>query len=715
MIRMLRSALPRTMEFLPATIHEHILCFVPDTDRTWHMKPEMVPLTPKDLLKYRATIDAFKRKQLNQSGADGRMLWLELESFLREKYEGRTQNSYGRSSVMGEAFAKVATSLVRKKRRPLVFADTSQEGEFLLRVLRSKGLDACAWSEIASQAISSTETKSCDVIVASKNTEAHGINMQRFADCLICRPTPGDHLEQMKGRIDRPGQQRKDLLLVVVVAEHTIEEAKFANIHLAGSFFREYIAPVATKYKERVDLEATLSVGGMKKLKRGTVIATWRRSIESAGQSGTFAEDVEHEFFGDAVSDLDPPQSAKIKNDRNVEEPKYKPLNKVLRNKGDPIAVREARSLAKLGGASPAIRNWLLPCKKKSLTCEKKAATKAKPLPKVSLLRFSDSSPPLVLDRPTIERAVAHLSRSDEKLASLIARVGVDALVNDFGNPRIPTQAGLFDKCLRAITFTMVSIDAGNAFLRRLAIKLGVCLERKPSKDRNRILGMFVAERGQSVSSPDEALSLLINGRHDDVKFTHGLVNELVQECEIIKGKRTGYPHLCGVTHPCGKNDDHRVFIQKARGHAANGCDPVSAGFSAPKASFIVSLVEDFESGKISAEQIAKASDREAAKMLMELDGIGDWCAGGVLMHFLSRADIMLYGDLTVRNYLNDLYSINHRDDSETFLESAADFGDTGPNRDLIDALARNKSWSPFRSVVCYLMYHLQEENLVLL
>jgi len=84
-------------------------------------------------------------------------------------------------------------------------------------------------------------------------------------------------------------------------------------------------------------------------------------------------------------------------------------------------------------------------------------------------------------------------------------------------------------------------------------------------------------------------------------------------------------------------------------------------------------------------------------------------------MHFLSRADIMLYGDLTVRNYLNDLYDINHHDASETLLESAADFADTGPNCNLIVDIAKEKRWAPYRSVVCYLMYHLQEENLVLL
>ena len=128
-----------------------------------------------------------------------------------------------------------------------------------------------------------------------------------------------------------------------------------------------------------------------------------------------------------------------------------------------------------------------------------------------------------------------------------------------------------------------------------------------------------------------------------------------------------------------------------------------------------MSLVDDFEKGKISAEKMAKASDREAAKMLTELNGIGHWSAGGVLMHFLKRADIMLYGDLTIRNYLNDLYNINHQDDSETLLESAADFGDNTTNRNLIDEVAKQNGWAPYRSVVCLLMYHLQEENLVLL
>jgi 3-methyladenine DNA glycosylase/8-oxoguanine DNA glycosylase len=679
------------------------------------MEPEMVSLKPNDLSTYRKIIDGYERKRLNEGGGDGRILfslWPTLEKFLREKYEGRSDNqkTYNQSdSVMASAFARVVQRLVKKKRRPLVFADTAHEADFLLRVLRSKGIDACTWSEISSKATTTPNSAvTYDAIVANKKIEGSGLNLQRHADAIICRPTPGDHLEQMKGRIDRPGQTRRELLLVVVVAEHTIEECKFANIHLAGNFFREYIAPVATRYKERkdkVDLSATLSVGGTKKLSRGTVTKVWRQALADAGQSGAFAN-VEGSL--DETS-FDPGEDLPLKSSKKnsiKDEPKYKPLNKVLRNKGDPVAVKEAKERAMNGHTSPIIRNWLFPSK----------ATSNRPngKPKLSFERFNDTTPPLVLDRPTIEKAAAHLSLHDEKLASLIARVGVDALVIDCGTPCTPTQAGFFDTILRSIAFTMVSVDAGNAFMRRLAMKVGVCLEGMPHKKQKQALEDFAMAQEGNIT-PEEAMNCLIEGRHNEIRFSHEVMKELVEECEVIEGKRTGYPHICGVTHPCGKHDDPKIFLSKARDQSATNGAPVSAGFSRPKAEQIIDLVKDFVSGKVSAQRIAAASDRQAAKMLMELNGIGDWGAGEVLMHNLKRADIMLYGDLTVRNYLNDLYDINHQEDSETWLESAADFPDTGPNRNLMDSLSEKNNWGPYRSLVCYLMYHMAEENLVLL
>ena len=131
---------------------------------------------------------------------------------------------------MGEAFAAECRKLLKQGRKPLIFADTQHEADHLLAVLGAKGLAARRWADVASQSVAragsgaakggggAAAKKGGDggVIVAVKSVEGQGINMQHHADAIVCRPTPGDHLEQMKGRVDRPGQRSKELVLVVL-------------------------------------------------------------------------------------------------------------------------------------------------------------------------------------------------------------------------------------------------------------------------------------------------------------------------------------------------------------------------------------------------------------------------------------------------------------------------------------------------------------------
>lgn len=492
-----------------------------------------------------------------------------------------------------------------------------------------------------------------------------------------------------------------------------------------------------------------MAAAGTQKLKPGTVLNAWRKTLDEAGASGTFAritssspatskdrkakadwlDEEEDQLIqeekprkrsrrnngkaqNDAVTKSD---GASEKEKKESNEPQFQKLNKVLKNRADPEAVRQAKGRAQEGKASLAIRNWLFPPKK----------PKATGLAHFSFERFSNLKPPVVLDPSTIDKAVAQLSK-DPRLGSLIARVGANALIQDCGQPKPPTQARLFDTCVRAITFTMISVDAGNAFMRRLAIKIGVCIEQMEPKKRSRILSTIVMELKESkerqyADLTAQSLMDRLLGADNKIGFTYTMLHELVGTCLVLGGKQSGYPHLCGITHPCGKHDDPGMFLAKARAHVNYDGDAVrdemtvSAGFSKSKADFLIALVDDFASGKISGEKIAKASDREAAKMLRDLKGLGDWSAGQVLMNFLKRADIMLYGDLTVRNFLNDLYDINHNEESATQVESVADFPDSRENRNLIDAIGKQNGWEPYRSVVSLLMYHLQEENLVLL
>ena len=68
-----------------------------------------------------------------------------------------------------------------------------------------------------------------------------------------------------------------------------------------------------------------------------------------------------------------------------------------------------------------------------------------------------------------------------------------------------------------------------------------------------------------------------------------------------------------------------------------------------------------------------------------------------------------------MRNRINDIYEIASVEESETKLLGAADFPDTPTNRRLIDAVAERNCWAPYRSLIVYLAYHLQEADEVLI
>ena len=81
------------------------------------------------------------------------------------------------------------------------------------------------------------------------------------------------------------------------------------------------------------------------------------------------------------------------------------------------------------------------------------------------------------------------------------------------------------------------------------------------------------------------------------------------------------------------------------------------------------------------------------------------------MLHFLNRPDIMLYGDLTVRMAIRDLYNLSARlhgaAPTETRVADAEDFPDSHATRHLIDQVADR--WRPYRTVVNHLMWHYKE------
>ena len=91
------------------------------------------------------------------------------------------------------------------------------------------------------------QTKGPPVITVHRG--ATGLNLQHEAGCIVCRPQPGDLVEQMKGRIDRPGQRRKQLVLVVMYTAGTVEEVEAANTKRCCTFFCQYLDPLSVRFQ----------------------------------------------------------------------------------------------------------------------------------------------------------------------------------------------------------------------------------------------------------------------------------------------------------------------------------------------------------------------------------------------------------------------------------------------------------------------------------
>ena len=101
-----------------------------------------------------------------------------------------------------------------------LFANSDEEAKRIVAAIPgSHGLDAA-----------SGEQASTGPLVLTVHRHSHGLNLQGQCDALVCRPQPGDIIEQMKGRVDRPGQRKDKLILVVLFASETVEEAEASNI-----------------------------------------------------------------------------------------------------------------------------------------------------------------------------------------------------------------------------------------------------------------------------------------------------------------------------------------------------------------------------------------------------------------------------------------------------------------------------------------------------
>jgi DNA-3-methyladenine glycosylase II len=117
-----------------------------------------------------------------------------------------------------------------------------------------------------------------------------------------------------------------------------------------------------------------------------------------------------------------------------------------------------------------------------------------------------------------------------------------------------------------------------------------------------------------------------------------------------------------------------------AQVHAADPEDLRRAGLSRRKVQTLRAIAERFLDGTLSVETLNRLSDEEVEARLTAISGVGPWTAQGFLIIALGREDVVLPGDLALRNAIRRAYELDHL-----------------PTPDEVLAIA--EPWRPFRTL----------------
>lgn len=643
MIRMLRSALPRTEPYLAALLREHITVFVPENRRTWSLLFQPVSLGDATFTQYRQLLT-----DGNAASREHRSLWTELRSFLRTHYD---------TSTVIAAFASEAARLMRSGRRPALFANSDEEAARIMAAIPgSHGLCDAA----------PDEAKTSWPLVLTVHRHSHGLNLQDRCDALVCRPHPGDIIEQMKGRIDRPGQTKNNLILSVLFASETIEEAEAANIKLCGAFFRQWLDPLSKKFQE-ISIEASFAAA--RKIPPGAASAPSARKTKPTGQvaaafqiqlrgimpaipeQGTLTdqyhctttndEDHSTSITAAAAAAAIGSKSQGIKFDgaqhgSNI-TPKVAPVAEPKDAGLFPFASTRVLSKCLKRTKSPKSRKQKTPgAARRAGERQQPASTSAgadageSGAAKRPRSTKQEAKPPLVvvpttadlaerqpvprMDATTIRKAVLHLQKHDARLAGVIAAIGQPTGLLD----QIGGASDCFKSLAKSIVYQQLSVKVAAVIFKRLVDLCG----------------------GDALLTPAGALNL----SDDDLR------------------------------HKCG--------------------------FSYRKAGYLKHLAASFVSGELSDAGLSKMSDEEAMAALTKVRGLGEWSVHMFLMFSLGRQDVFPRGDLAIRKAMKRLYAMEDVEGHQTAVKEL-------PPMVACNALA--EVWSPYRTVGSWYMWHVVE------
>ena len=108
-----------------------------------------------------------------------------------------------------------------------------------------------------------------------------------------------------------------------------------------------------------------------------------------------------------------------------------------------------------------------------------------------------------------------------------------------------------------------------------------------------------------------------------------------------------------------------------------------ACGLSGAKVRYIREISRRVRRGELDLQQLETLDDEQAAQLLMQLPGIGQWTADMLLMFSLGRLDVLPIGDLALRKSIRMHHRLPEDAEPGVYLELA-------------------ESWRPYRTVASW-------------
>jgi len=212
MLKMLRTGLPETKEYLDAILAESIVSYIPKRGTVWHTNINRFSLSKKNMKEY----DLIAEEDIGSE-----KLFAKLLSFLNNNFD------------YIEAYRKVISNNEKSNRRCLIYGRSKREADLIGNEIKG---------------VSRFPDISGKHVVISYTEGTYGLNNLVFLNTIVTNIPPPDKLPQMRGRLDRPGQTSKELYIEYLLIEKTIDEANLFRLELSNNFYNNYILPIADYY-----------------------------------------------------------------------------------------------------------------------------------------------------------------------------------------------------------------------------------------------------------------------------------------------------------------------------------------------------------------------------------------------------------------------------------------------------------------------------------